>query len=92
MKGSELRRIRNSMGLSHKGMADLIGFTGTNRNNANRVRKYEKEDQVPLHIARFIWLMEVFYLGSGQLPPFPDWQGYIYDHTPDPGHEKVNHG
>jgi len=68
--------------------ARLIGYTGTDRNDITRVRKYETStERVPLYLARLIWLIEVCRETFGTFPKFPDWPGYEFDHAPDPQHE-----
>ena len=89
MTGSQLREIRRRLGLERLGMARLIGYTGTDRNDAMRVKRLENStDLVPLYIARLVWLIEEFEQVQGYKPHFPDWPGYEFDHSPDPGHDK----
>lgn len=67
--------------------ARLLGYTGTDRNSVMRVRRLENGiTQVPLYIARLVWLVTVWVRSTAELPPFPEWSGYEYDHSPDPGH------
>lgn len=89
MNGSELKQIRRGMRMERPEFARLIGYTGTDRNNALRVRRMEHSNEpVPLYIARLLWLIEMFTRRWGHLPDFPEWPGYDYEHNPDPGHEK----
>lgn len=64
--------------------ARVIGYTGTDRNDIMRVRRHENGQQVPLYLARSIWMLAAWVRRTGMLPPFPEWPGYDYDHTPDP--------
>ncbi len=68
--------------------ARLIGYTGTDRNDEMRVKRIENQPFVPLYIAKLLWLIEVWVRRVGELPAFPAWPGYEFDHSPDPGHEK----
>lgn len=85
MKGEELRRIREHLKLDRVQFARLLGYTGTDRNDTMRIRKFENgRQQVPLYIARLAWLVLREFDGTGgDLPVFPEWPGYDYDHTPD---------
>lgn len=85
MKGQEMKQIRQ--------LARAIGYTGTDRNDEMRVRQYEYgKKQIPLYIARLVWLMDREHRNAVPFttPPmqsgvirFPDWPGYEFDHTPD---------
>lgn len=87
MQGKEMREIRHQLRLDRLQFARLLGYTGTDRNNDTRIRKYENDrQQIPLYIARLAWLVLREWDGTGQLPVFPEWPGYEFDHTPDPGH------
>lgn len=87
MTGSELREIRRRLGLERLAMARLIGYTGTDRNDTMRVKRLENSgDPVPRHIAKLVWLIDVWARRYGVLPPFPEWPYYEFDHSPDPGH------
>lgn len=88
MQSSELKKLRQHLGLDRLQFARLIGYTGTDRNDEMRVRKYETTVQPPLHIARFAWLLDRFNDLNGYLPQFPDWPGYNFAHDPDPQHQK----
>lgn len=88
MQSRELRDIRRHLGLSRLELARLIGYTGTDRNDETRIRKYETTVQVPLHIARFVWLIDRFHDLNGFIPKFPNWSGYDFSHEPDPQHQK----
>ena len=88
MESVELKKLRQRLGLDRLQFARLIGYTGTDRNDEMRVRRYETTRQVPLHIARFADLIERWFLMFGQLPDFPEWPGYEFDHEPDPDHRK----
>jgi transcriptional regulator with XRE-family HTH domain len=88
MKSRELKELRQHLGLSRLEMARLIGYTGTDRNDEMRIRKYETTQQVPLHIARFVWLILRYWDHTGALPKFPRWSGYDFSHEPDPQHQE----
>lgn len=88
MQSADLKRLRQNLGLDRLQFARLIGYTGTDRNDEMRVRKYETTVRPPLHIARFSSLIMRHYLIFGVLPKFPDWEGYDFDHAPDPQHQK----
>lgn len=92
MKGHEMREIRDRLQLDRLRFARLIGYTGTDRNDVMRIRKYENDrQQVPLYIARLVWLLDHWAseaIAIGCPPPeltptFPEWPGYEFDHTPD---------
>jgi len=93
MQPAELRALRERLGLDRLQFARLIGFTGTDRNDVTRIRQYEgtgnSSKQVPLHIAKFAWLIERYWQDhDADLPDFPEWEGYDYSHEPDPQHQK----
>lgn len=91
MKGQEFKNLRQSLGLDRLQLARLLGYTGTDRNDVTRVRQYEGahgKKQIPLYIARFVWLVVEHKRLTGELPLFPVWPGYEYDHTPDPGRKE----
>jgi hypothetical protein len=87
MQSADLKKLRLRLGLDRLQFARLIGYTGTDRNDETRVRKYETTVRPPLHIARFVDLIERWYLMFGKMPDFPDWE-YDYSHEPDPQHQK----
>ncbi len=85
MKGQEMRHLRQEMKLDRLGFARAIGYTGTDRNDVTRVRVYETDKkQIPLYIARLVWLLAENRRMMGALPAWPAWPGYQFDHTPDP--------
>ena len=88
MKSMDLKKLRQRLGLDRLQFARLIGYTGTDRNDMTRVRKYENTIPPPLHIARFAWLMEGYVIEHGRLPRFPDWDGYDVEYGPDQQREK----
>ena len=88
MQSVELKQLRQRLGLSRLEFARLIGYTGTDRNDETRVRKYETTVQPPLHIARLVDLIQRWYSMFGRLPDFPDWPGYEFSHEPDQQHQK----
>jgi transcriptional regulator with XRE-family HTH domain len=90
MLGTDLREIRRLLRLDRLAFARLLGYTGTDRNDIMRVRKYENNrQQIPLYIARAAWMLAVWFRRTGELPPFPDWQGYNFEHSADPGHHRI---
>jgi len=87
MDGKELARIRGTIGMDRVEFARLIGYTGTDSNNEFRLRKYEHgKFQIPLYIARLAWMILRHHDAHGEMPQFPDWPGYEFDHSPDPQH------
>lgn len=88
MQSSELKNLRQHLGLSRLQLARLIGYTGTDRNDETRIRKYETTVRPPLHIARMVWLIDRYWSHTGILPNFPRWTGYEFSHEPDPQHQK----
>jgi hypothetical protein len=83
MRGSDMREIRRQLRMDRLQFARLLGYTGTDRNDAMRVRRHENSPQVPLYLARLAWLISVWVKRTNELPPFPGWVGYDFDHTPD---------
>jgi hypothetical protein len=93
MTGSEMREIRRRFRMERADFAKLIGYTGTDRNNELRVKRLENAGEpVPLYIARLVWLIAIWARGHNQLPDFPEWPGYEFDHAPDPGHKEETNG
>ncbi len=86
MTGSQMREIRRELRMDRLAFARLIGYTGTDRNDALRVKRHENGKQIPLYLARLLWLITVWTRRTGELPEFPSWPGYDFDHTPDPAH------
>lgn len=91
MTGSELTKIRQQLDMTRLQFARLLGYTGTDRNDIMRLRKYEKDKkQIPLYIARLAWLIGEFCDDTdGYTPVFPAWPGYEFDHTPDDPEQEV---
>lgn len=82
--------------LSKSKFARAIGFTGTDRNNTAKIREFENgRKQIPLYIARLVWLIGEIAAGVAEEPPdlwpsmvdedgkiiWPDWPGYDYSDT-----------
>ena len=87
MHGSEMFEIRRRLRMDRVQFARLIGYTGTDRNDQMRVRRYENGvNQIPLYLARLVWLVALWSRRNSELPPFPAWPGYEYEHTPDSDH------
>ena len=86
-----MKRFRESLKMNRAEFGALLGYTGLPDNNALRVKRIERgRDPVPLYLARLIWLMQVWVRRTNELPPFPAWPYYDYDHTPD--EEQANAG
>ena len=86
MQGSEMKQIRELLGLDRVQFARLLGYTGTDRNDETRIRRYENQSdqyQIPLYIARLAWLILRHHDNYGILPVFPEWPGYDFSHEPD---------
>ena len=96
MQGSELKRIREGLGLDRVQFARLLGYTGTDRNDETRIRRYENQSdqyQIPLYIARLAWLIGCV-IHAGHISPrslrggidWPRWPGYDFSHEADSEH------
>jgi hypothetical protein len=74
MTGAELKRIRERMELEPQQFAiHVIGYTGADKNIDYRVRKMEAAEEVPLHIARLVWLTLQYSMEhNGNMPHWPD--------------------
>lgn len=82
MKGGEMKRLRQEMGLDRLQFARMLGYTGTDRNDEFRIRSYEgNKKQIPLYIARLVWLIR--HVSFGGPIEWPEWPGYDFDHKPD---------
>lgn len=95
MKPQEFKNIRQKMGLERLEFARLLGYTGSDRNNVTRIKQYEGGAggrQIPLYIARLVWLLAAHQRRTGILPEFPGWPGYEVVSTPDPETVKKNMG
>lgn len=93
MLGSELRETRRRLRMTRLELARVVGYTGTDRNNVMRVRRYENGgQQIPLYIARSVWMLAAWVRRTNELPPFPAWPGYKFDHTPDADHAESDDG
>jgi len=88
VKAQEFKNLRKRLGLERLTLARLFGYTGTDRNDTMRVRGFETNKQVPLHMARYLWLLVEYKRITGKFPTFPDWPGYTFSHEPDPAHQK----
>lgn len=97
MNGSEFAKIRNQLGFTAAeghGEADfarLLGYTGSFRNRADQIRKFESgRKQIPLYIARLAWLLGEIdtecdlnpsgwpdYVNDVGKVEFPEWDGYV---------------
>ena len=81
MKGSEMRAIRERLGLTPLQLAREIGYTGTDRNDDARVREYER-----------VWLHAGKVGGACGCLNWPEWPGYEFEHTPDAPPEPIYRG
>lgn len=82
MDGTEMKRLRQDMGLDRLQFARMIGYSGTDRNDDFRIRSYEgNKKQIPLYIARLVWLIHQIR-GYGPIE-WPNWSGYDFYHLPD---------
>jgi transcriptional regulator with XRE-family HTH domain len=89
MTGDELKKIREKMRLERLELARLIGYTGTDRNDVTRIKQMERGyKQVPLTIARLVWLLAAHQRRTSILPEFPGWPGYDFISTPDAEHQQ----
>lgn len=89
MKGQDLKNLRQRMGLERLQFARMLGYTGTDRNDITRIRSYENgKKQVPLYIARLVWLLAAHHRRIRAFPEFPAWPGYEFQHDPDPQHQE----
>lgn len=90
MLGSEMKQFREALKLDRAKFGELLGYTGRRGSNAVSVKRTENsEDPVPLYLARYIWMIQEHLARTGNLPVFPAWGYYEYDHTPDPDHMKA---
>lgn len=103
-----MRAVRAQLGMTELQFARLIGYTGTDRNDDMRIREYERgKKQIPLYIARLVWLVGVVMSEAEEMPPemlsaclnddgsaidWPDWSGYEYEHNPDATYQTFRRG
>jgi hypothetical protein len=72
MTGTQLRMIRRAMGLNKLDFAiHIIGYTGSDQNVENRIHRLEGDQQIPLHLGRFVHLIWEAYNRTGKLPHWP---------------------
>lgn len=77
MKGPEFRKIRKELGLTRGEFAIELGYRGNDRNNGLLLRKYEHDvRQIPLTVASLAWLIRQWFEICGELPEWPEWEGY----------------
>jgi hypothetical protein len=72
MNGAELKAIRAEFGLVRDDFALLLGYVGNDRNNNLRVRRLEHEEEVPLYMGRFVWLIKRWREEHGDFPHWPE--------------------
>ena len=91
MTGPEMKAIREKMGLERLEFARLVGYTGIDRNVLSSMKKMERgQKQIPLTIARLVWLLSAHQRRTGILPEFPGWPGYNFISQPDADHDPQN--
>ena len=90
MKGSEFKAIREKFGLGRVLWMYALGYTGNDNTMKLRCQRYENgRDEIPLYLARYVWLLEQArgrWPGppGGQLtmPDWPEWPTYYVDEEP----------
>ena len=72
LPASELKRIRQKLGLNRDEMAIELGYEGTSRGNKNTMRRFESgERALPLTLAKLVWLIGKWSECFGNLPEWP---------------------
>lgn len=72
MQGNEMRQIRERLGMQRVQFARALGYTGTDRNDETRIRRYENQCEkypIPLYIARLAWLIDGVMASAREEPP-----------------------
>lgn len=87
MKGREFRKIRKFFGLGKAEFMYQLGYAGNKNTLYINCARYENDQrEIPLWLARYVWLLEQW--GRSQpprapaesaLPKWPDWPGYELD-------------
>lgn len=73
MSDSEVRDIRERLGMGRTEFALLLGYLGSDENNKVRVRRLEAEDEPHLLLLRYLWLIEAWKdEHDGSLPHWPN--------------------
>ena len=63
LPASELRRIREKLGLSRDEMAIELGYEGTPEGNTNTMRRFETGRRgLPLTLAKLVFMIDTFGL------------------------------
>jgi hypothetical protein len=71
--GAEMKESRKRLELQRPDFALLLGYIGNDRNNENRIKKYEDSELVPLYIGKLVWLIETYvHEHNGNLPHWPE--------------------
>ena len=84
MKGPEFRKIRKFFGLSKTDWMYQLGYSGTKNTMYLNCERYENGSrEIPLYLARYVWLLEQWGrerppLAPAQsaLPSWPEWHDY----------------
>ena len=78
MKGPEFKAIRESFGLNPQDWMYELGYGGNKNTLRLNCERYENgEKEIPLYLARYIWLVQQYsHVG---MPKWPDWPGYHFD-------------
>lgn len=83
MKGEEFRQIRKELGLTPNELAIELGYRGNERNNDALIDRYENgSKQIPLTVASLAWLIARYFELEGELPEWPEWEGYDLELKP----------
>lgn len=98
MKGPEFRRIRKFFGLGKADWMYQLGYAGNKNTLFINCARYENgQREIPLWLARYVWLMEQW--GRAQpprapaeaaLPKWPEWPGYDLEERPSPPVGKIS--
>lgn len=69
MKPQEFAEARSAFGMGRKDFADLLGYTGSARNNWVTIKRYENgERDIPPTIERLVRMLMWFKSDFGYLP------------------------
>ena len=70
MSGLELRRIRETLGISVDEFAIELGFGGNRQGNRRTIHRFETEQRdIPYSVGKLAWLLS---LRPGDLPQWPE--------------------
>ncbi len=86
MKGPEFKAIRESFGLNPQDWMYELGYGGNKNTLRLNCERYENgEKEIPLYLARYLWLLQQYALSPFdspeplKMPRWPDWPGYHFD-------------